>query len=153
MCFKHLQNSDKMAVVTSRLFMETSNFSNIYCFDHTQTILTYSTVFLIRARIPEFNEIVDVFRRIVTSGLIPKWAKDFHIFKPPMDGDIPIEPLQLSQAIWMIAACYPLLALAFFAAFAEQIIFRNLSKNRKSRFWRLVDQLIDGRRHNLLLQK
>lgn len=48
---------------------------------------------------------------------------------------------------------YACMALIIFAAFVEQIVSRKLSKNRESRFWWLVDRLIDGRKHYALFQK
>lgn len=146
-CLDRVQQDTRIAVMISRLFMESSNYSDIYCFDRTQTLHTHSNVFMIRSDLMIFNEFVDILERIITSGLIPKWMKDRRITGPRMDDNAPSEPFLLRNALGSFFICSGFFVCALLAAIAEQIIFRQYSRNPSSRFWQIADKLIDGKRH------
>lgn len=151
-CLNRLQYNENMAVVVSRIFFDTSNHSNVYCFDRSQVLLSHSIVFMIQQENAMCNEFIEVFNRLIRSGLIAKWIKDRHIHNfLPTDENPPYESIKLYQALGPFAVCSPILLLAFLAAIAEQIISWQLLKNRKSRFWRLADRFVDGQRHYVLL--
>lgn len=146
-CLDRLQHETKMALLTSRLFIETSSFPNIYCFDRSEDLHTYSNVFLLRSDLFIFGEFSDVFERIITSGVIPKWLKDRSVLKQRIDDTETFEPFKLENVIGPFSICCPTLLFAFLAAIAEQIIFRQYSRNPNSRNWRLAQKLIDGKRY------
>lgn len=139
-----------MALITSRLFIESSKLSNVYCFDRSQELQTYSNVFLFRSDLPILAEVSDVFERIITSGIISKCVKDLRIPKQLMDDTVPVEPFALHNAIGPFCVCCPMLLLAIIVAIVEQVIYRQYSANRRSRFWRLAHKFIDGKRYYLI---
>lgn len=139
-----------MALITSRLFIETSNLPNVHCFDRSEQLQTYSNVFFLRSDLPIFAEFSDVFERIVTSRLIPKWVKDLRIPSQLIDDTASAKPFTLHSAIGPFCVCGPTLLLAIVVAIIEHIIYRQYSANRRSRFWRLAQKLIDGKRHYFL---
>lgn len=149
-CLNRLQHENKVALLSSRQFIETSNIPNIYCFDRSQDLHTYFNVFLLRSDLFIFVEFSVVFERIITSGLIPKWVKDLRVPKQRIDDTETIEPFKLKNAIGPFSICCPALLLAFVAAIAEQIIYRQYSRNPDSRHWRLAHKLIDGTRYYFL---
>lgn len=139
--------------MTSRLFVETSKQSGIYCFDDAESLRTYSTVFMFRSNMKQFNESINIFDRIVAGGLIVKWVNDLRARTAPIR-DMPLgEPLKLSQLIGPFSICFPVLACAFVAAIMEQIIFRKARRIRGSRAWKVLEKLIDGQRHYCLLRR
>lgn len=150
-CLNQLQHQQKIVVAMSRLHFETSNQSNVYCFDRTQNLFTQATVFMIRRSLSTRDELIDGFGRLSMSGLIPKWARDLHIRNKPIEHLTTAKSLSMHEAGGPFAMCFPLVTLALFAAIAEQIIFWQLSKNRQSRFWAFADKLIDGHRHYMRL--
>lgn len=129
-CLNRLQYNENMAVVVSRIFFDTSNHSNVYCFDRSQVLLSHSIVFMIQQENAMCNEFIEVFNRLIRSGLIAKWIKDRHIHNfLSTDENPPYESIKLYQALGPFAVCSPILLLAFLAAIAEQIISWQLLRN------------------------
>lgn len=93
-CFDRLEYEQNMAVVASRQFFEMSNHSNIHCFDRTQSLFTYSTVFMLKPELPVAREFDDVLNRLIGSGLIQEWVKDRAARKVPIEDFVPIQSLQ-----------------------------------------------------------
>lgn len=152
LCLNQLQHQRKLAVAMSRLYFDASKHSNIHCFDQTQNLLTYSTVFMIRRDLWMYDELIGVFDRLRMSGLIPKWARDLNIHKEAIEQSTAVRSLQMKEAFGPFALCCIVLMFAFAAAIAEQIIFRQVSKYPDSRAWQIAEKCIDGKRHYMLMK-
>lgn len=158
---QRLQDDDQLAVATSRLHMKTLSIQdNIYCFDTSQNIYDYSTVFMIRNKFQIKSQFINVLDKISTAGLIGKWEKDLER-RPNVTVRLFMEEHAYSMDDFAAIALYlSLIIVGSIGAFiAEFIVYNRKHIERPAErhpyintFWDLCDKFICGKRHYFLLE-
>lgn len=152
MCLQRLEYDDNLAVATSRLHMKTlsSIQESIYCFDRSQNVYDYSSVFMIRYKFPHKSQFINVFDKILTSGLIAKWENDLQE-RPSvtMQTSDELHVYSLADLAAIVIYLSLIIVLSIVVFIAEFIIHY---KRHTNRFWNLLDKFICGKRHYFTLE-
>lgn len=123
----------------------------IYCFDKSQNIRNIGISLVTRPRFELLSEVNRLLRYLVESGLFAKWERDSSstVYKDSSDA------FEYNRITWkhfgggMIYLCLGLFSGTMLFGM-EIVIHRCARSHRRSKFWKVTDRLIDGRRYELL---
>lgn len=147
-CLSQLKHNSKLAVVTSHEHAMNSHliaFSQLRCFN--EVIYKYALKFLVRHDFAYINELNKFIQIASASGLIKKWHNDNQIhakfkYEREISEQLTLEKEYGFAIIWIVLQ----MSVILFACF-EQIVYKKARAPNPSRFWLIIELIIDSDRH------
>lgn len=156
-CLSKLDKMSTIAISREHAFghFDTQSNTAIYCFKKTEIIYEYSLKFLIRKEFSYFNELNRFIGMASAGGLIKKWHTDCMIPKKVhlnhnemIYRTVKLENLQAILMILFIFVTFSFLVLSL-----ECFVYKKVTGSNPSRFWLIVQMIIDPDRHFFLENK
>lgn len=147
-CLSQLNWNSKLAVALSHEHAMNSHLisiSQLYCFD--EVIYEYALKFLVRRDFAYTKELNKFIQMASAGGLIKQWHKNNKIrsmykYEQEISLQVTAEKEFGFAIIWLI-----LMTSVILFAFFEQIVYKKARAPNPSRFWMMIDLIIDSDRH------
>lgn len=144
-CLQWLQSDRYMAVAASR--NHALNYPPIpppkmFCFDDSNDIRTQFISMFIHKDFAFGKRIIEVVNRAFEGGLLIKWTKDIQLHRTDPDVLTPM-PLGIHQLGGAIFGFIVTLIISILAFIAERLAHTRVRKLHPSRFWIIIDMIIN----------
>lgn len=146
LCLRQLNQNSKLAVAISREYTHNNRLNSdqtFYCFE-SDIIFEYSLEFQIRKNFPYLAELNKFIEIACAGGLIEKWRSNHYIrgYKQE-EKNVPFSLEEMSGFLLI----FPLIVvIIFITLFLERITYRKVRTPNTSRFWLIVEKIIDPER-------
>lgn len=143
--------SDKIAVGVSRhhaMNYPLVPFTELTCFNEYPPIYTYFISMFVHENYQRREDIFQLTQRAFESGLFIKWHREIQL-KPKPIADYQWEPFQIEHMGAAVLASISVLGFAVGFFILEIISFRKIHERNPSRFWIIIEMIINNKRYFL----
>lgn len=153
LCLSQLDQNSKLAVTISR--ERTLNFksSSKFCFEYPETIYEYPITFPVRRHFPYLKELNKFIQMASASGLIWKWRVDNQIQTDYTTKENTYQHLTLGNYYGFFIILCIILLIDLAILLLEIFAHKKARMPNPSRFWIIVEMIIDSDRHFWLENK
>lgn len=151
-CLLRLKSDDKLAVATSRLHVTMLNLQEtIFCFDRSQNIHDYSKTFMIRNDFKMRRQFIDMFKQLITTGLISKWQKELKIHRKLSKNLLNYHSIGMKDFFSVFIPVFLIIGASVPMILFEHFVHHKVNCVRPHRRWIWLDKVIWGQRCFFLL--
>lgn len=153
-CLNQLLENSKLAVAISREHaFNTAAISHIYCFENSEIIYEYALTILVRKDFSYLKELNWFIEILIESGYISKWLTDYQNqshFKSKHDI---YRPTELKHMHGILSILMIVIIVAFAVLLLEKTVYKKTKQQNPSKFWIIIEIMIDPDRHFMLENK
>lgn len=128
-------------------------FPQVYCFEKPEIIYEYNLKFLVNKNFSYSKDLNKFIRMASENGLIEKWQKDLLKEYQKRPDYRTFRSLSIQNFYGVLVVCLLFIIALIFAFILEKIVYNKTKTVNPSRFWIIIEIIIDPDRHFLLENK
>lgn len=145
-----------MAVAILREHAQSSRLSvssQFYYFEGLEIIYEYALKFLVHKNFSHSNELNEFIKMASENGLIEKWRKDNLKKHQKHTSERIFRQLSVQNFYGVLVVCFVCIIVLIFVFILERIVYSKTKTINASRFWKIVEMIIDPDRYFMLENK
>lgn len=153
-CLNKITCNSKLAIAISHAHSRHSRLimmHQYYCFDNSEIIHEYAVKFLVRKEFPYLKELNHFIQMTSSSGLIEKWRSE-KLNRSTYKNGI-LDYLTFDHFVAFIILGILLWVCLIIFLFIERLVYPKCRENNPSKFWIIIEIIIDSHRHFMLENK
>lgn len=152
-CLSQLDRNAKLAVAISRERTLDLKSSSKFCFEYPETIYEYPMSFSVRQHFPYLRELNRFIQMASAGGLIMKWRVDNQIQAHYNNKENTYQNFTMGNYYGFFIIWGIIFLIDFGILLLEIFVHKKVRMSNPSRFWIIVEMVIDSDRHFWLENK